>query len=110
MLWGFNTINLTEHPSIPKDAECVVFVFFCSRCPEDVFLGGFLLRFLIQVEKVTSWVTASLMLHEFRAPVMDAWSKWSLTENPILTKGRFSVICRDTAAGSGAAASKVPVY
>lgn len=51
----------------PNIGPCQISLLHLSCCtfPEYISSKGFSLWCLVRVEKVTSWVTASLMLHEF---------------------------------------------
>lgn len=65
--------------------------------------GGCSLLCLIQVDRVTSWVTACLMLHEFggfsNGCLVDAVPDRKKKKNPIQTKRRFPVVCTDSVTG-----------
>lgn len=96
---------LPKHWSTPNNIASFIMLYLSGVH----FLKGFSLRCLIQLEKVTSWVTASLMLHEFRGSVMDTWLKWSWTEKPILTNRLFPVICWDTVTGHKLTVEREPL-
>lgn len=91
-----NNSNEIKAPSFGQSLVRAIYYCFIHHAapfPECISSKGSLSDVSIQMEQMTSSLTASLMWHAFRN---GCWLKWSWTEKPILTNGPFPVFRRDT--------------